>query len=223
MQDNTGMSRLLTPITGAVLLCGALAASAGPGGEPPVVVSFDGARAGKMPEGFRALSSAETEQGHWEVIRIDGVSALGQTEVGRSGYRLAVREGSQLADVRVGVRLRMGRGDRAAGVAWRIRDAGDYYAARLDLKDDAFAVYKFVRGNRVSLARLGNLRLDPSAWHEILAEQAADRIRVWLNGIPVASERDDALGAAGMVGLWTVGDSTAHFSRLWYEPIGRRD
>lgn len=223
MQDNTGMSRLLTPIAGAVLLCSALAAAAGPGGEPPTVVLFDGARAGTLPEGFRTLSSAEREAGRWEVTRIDGVSALSQTAVGRSGYRLAVREGSPHADVRVGVRLRMGRGDRAAGVAWRVRDAGNYYAARLDLKDDAFAVYKFVRGNRVSLARLGGLRLDPSAWHEILAEQAGDRIRVWLNGVPVASERDDALAEAGVVGLWTVGDSTAHFSRLWYEPIGRRD
>jgi hypothetical protein len=40
-----------------------------------------------------------------------------------------------------------------------------------------------------------------------------------LNGIPVASERDDALPEAGMVGLWMPGDSTAQYKRLWFEPI----
>ena len=116
----------------------------------------------------------------------------------------------------------MGPGDRAAGIAWRVRDAGNYYAARLDLADDEFILYKFVRGNRVRLARLTNLRLPDSAWHELAIEHDAERIRVWLNGIPVASERDDAPAEAGMVGLWMPGDSTAQFKRLWYEPIHKR-
>jgi hypothetical protein len=65
-------------------------------------------------------------------------------------------------------------------------------------------------------------RLDASTWHEVSVEHVGVRIKVWLNGVPVASERDDALSEAGMAGLWTSGDSTAHFARLWYE-AARKD
>jgi hypothetical protein len=100
-----------------------------------------------------------------------------------------------------------------------VRDAANYYAARLDLADREFVLYKFVRGNRVRLSRLSNLRLSDADWHELAVEHTTERIRVWLNGIPVASERDDALPEAGMVGLWMPGDSTAQYKRLWFEPI----
>jgi hypothetical protein len=207
------------PLTPALLLAGAVLAAAAARAEAPTVVTFDQARPGALPPGFRTLSSTDGEPGRWQVERIDGLAALAQTEAGRHGYRLAVLESIRLANLRFGTRLRTGRGDRAAGIAWRVRDAANYYAARLDLGDREFVVYKFVRGNRVRLSRLSGLRLDDASWHEVAVEHVGDRIKVWLNGIPVAQERDDALAEAGMAGVWTRGDSTAHFVRLWYERI----
>jgi hypothetical protein len=113
----------------------------------------------------------------------------------------------------------MGPGDRAAGLAWRVRDAGNYYAARLDLKEREFVLYKFVRGNRIRLSRVSGLRLDEDRWHELVIEHAGENLKVWLNGIPVATEQDGSLPDAGMIALWLPGDSTASFSRLWYEPL----
>lgn len=190
--------------------------------DAPTVVSFEGMRAGTVPPGFRTLSSAEAGPGKWQVVKIGEKAAFAQTEVGRGGYRLAVLDVPKLADLRAGTTLRMGPGDRAAGLAWRVRDAGTYYAARLDLAQNEFVLYKFVRGNRVRLSRLGNLRLSDSEWHELAIEHNGERIRVWLNGIPVASERDDTVAEAGMVGLWMPADSTAQFKRLWYQ-AGRGD
>jgi hypothetical protein len=189
--------------------------------DPPRVVQFDGARAGSLPPGLRVLSSRQEEPGRWLAERAGNVTVLGQVDIGRHGYRLAVLEGTSLADVHVGVRLRVGRGDRAAGVAWRVQDAQNYYAARLDFDKREVVVYKFVHGSRVRLERSSDVRLDPEAWHKLLVEHVGKRFRVWLNGVPVASDHDDSLQAPGALGFWMPGDGTAQFERMWYKPLPR--
>lgn len=183
------------------------------------VVTFRDARPGSLPQGFRTLSSVDDEPGTWQVVALDRYVALGQTALGRRGYRLAVRTDVHLADVHAGVRLRMATGDRAAGLAWRVQDARNYFAARLDFDDNELTLYKFVRGNRIRLDRRTGLRLDPRAWHELSIEHGGSRVRVWLNGVPVAHDRDDTPPTAGTVGFWMPGDGTAHFERLWYRPL----
>jgi hypothetical protein len=218
IRQNGRMRRIQPGRLRCVLLAGSVALAAPVArAEAPTVMTFGQARIGTLPPGFRTFSSAEGEPGRWQVVRVEGIAALGQTDEGRAGYRLAVLEAIRLDDLRLGTRLRMGRGDRAGGLAWRVRDAANYYAARLDLASREFVVYKFVRGNRVRLSRLSGLRLDAAGWHDMAVEHVGTRIKVWLNGIPVASERDDALPEAGMAGVWVPGDSTAHFARLWYE------
>jgi len=182
------------------------------------VITFADERPGSLPDGFRTLSSVHDEPGRWQVVAVDRYVALGQTALGKRGYRLAVRTDVQLADVHVGARVRMASGDRAAGLAWRVQDADNYYAARLDFDAREVVLYKFVRGSRVRLGRQTGLRLNARAWHELTVEHQGARIRVWLNGIPVADDEDEGEGA-GTVGFWMPGDGTAHFERLYYRPL----
>jgi hypothetical protein len=186
---------------------------------PPTVVRFERARVGALPSGLRLMSSSEAEPGQWQVEQVGRVLALGQTDLGRHGYRLAVLEEPSIADVHLGVRIRVGRGDRAAGAAWRVQDAHNYYAARLDFDRREVVLYKFIHGNRVRLARTSDVRLDADAWHELVVEHVGTRIRVWLNGVPVVSDRDDSLRQAGAFGFWIPGDGTAHFERLWFRAL----
>jgi hypothetical protein len=183
------------------------------------VVTFTQARPGTLPKSFRTLTSVADEPGRWQVGADGGTPVLAQTVLGRSGYRLAVLDGVALADVHAGVRLRLGAGDKAAGLAWRVQDERSYYAARLDLDDHEVVLYKFVRGNRVRLDRVTGLRLDAQRWHELLVEHRGPRIRVWLNGIPVLSEKDEGVVTPGTVGFWMPGDGTASFERLWYRAL----
>jgi hypothetical protein len=208
----------VVPFVAGVVL---LVAPPAPAETPPRIVQFESTRAGSLPPGLRVLSSREEEPGRWQVERAEHAAVLGQVDIGRHGYRLAVLEGESVADVHVGVRLRVGRGDRAAGVAWRVQDAQNYYAARLDFDTREVVVYKFVHGSRVRLERSSDVRLDPGAWHELLVEHVGKRFRVWLNGVPVASDHDDSLQAAGTLGFWMPGDGTAQFERLWYKPLPR--
>lgn len=183
------------------------------------VVTFGGSRPAALPSGFRTLTSVEAEPGRWQAVVSGRQTVLGQTELGRSGYRLAVRTDVALADLHMGVRLRMMAGDRAAGMAWRVQDAQNYYAARLDFDTNEVVLYKFVRGSRVRLDRRAGLRLDAAAWHELAVDHVGARIRVWLNGVPVADDEDETLAEAGTVGFWMPGDGTAHFERLWYRAL----
>jgi len=186
---------------------------------PQTIVTFEATRTGTLPPAFRTLTSVADEPGRWQTTTLDRRAVLAQTDLDRSGYRLAVRDDVSLKDVQVGARVRVGRGDRAAGIAWRVQDAQNYYAARLDFDDHEVVLYKFVRGNRVRLDRRSGLRLDPDAWHELVVEHLGARMRVWLNGIPVAGDSDEALVQAGGVGFWVPGDGTAHFERLWYRAL----
>lgn len=185
---------------------------------PSTVIRFNDARAGALPAGFRTLTSVDDEPGRWEAVTAGRDTVLGQTAIGR-GYRLAVRRDVSLDHVHVGARLRMTAGDRAAGIAWRVQDAQNYYAARLDFDDNEVVLYKFVRGSRVRLDRRTGLRLDPTAWHELSVDHVGTRIHVWLNGVPVAHDQDDTLMRAGTLGFWMPGDGTAQFERLWYRAL----
>ena len=202
-------------LAAAVLACGVAAAER-------VTVTFDAEALGPLPAAFRPLTSDRDDKGEWRVIRAGETRVLTQHSAGRRGYRLAILEHQLAGDLSVGVRLRAAPGgEHAGGVAWHVQDAGNYYAARLDLDEHEFVLHKFVAGNRIRLSRLDGLRLDPAAWHEISVQHAGDKIRAWLNGVPVASERD-ATFRGGRVALWMPADSSCHFARLWLEPL-RRD
>ena len=221
MGHNSAMHRIRTCLSWMLVLCSVFVLGSASLAQVTATYTFELAKPGTLPSAFRALSSVENETGRWEIVRVDSLMALGQTDAGRSGYRLAVIQGSRLSDLRAGTRLRLARGDRAAGLAWRVQNARNYYAARLDLDSHEFVLYKFVRGNRVQLSRLSGLRLNAALWHDITVEHVGNRIRVWLNDIPVASERDAALREPGMVALWMPGDSTAHYARIWYESVSK--
>lgn len=214
------MPPLLLHASGLVLLAAVFAIEPLQSREPAsTVITFGGSRLGALPSGFRTLTSVESEAGRWQAVMSGRQTVLGQTELGRSGYRLAVRTDVALADLHMGVRLRMMAGDRAAGMAWRVQDAQNYYAARLDFDAHEVVLYKFVRGSRVRLDRRTGLRLDPAAWHELAVDHVGTHLRVWLNGVPVADDQDDTLTGAGTAGFWMPGDGTAHFERLWYRAL----
>ena len=188
------------------------------------VVGFDKTPVGAMPPGWQLIhSSAENPPGQWRVERVDGFAVLSQVATYNGGYQLALLESPGLRNLRAGVRVKRGAaGDGAAGLAWRVQDAGNYYAARLDLEEREFVQYKFVRGNRITMERVDDLRLDERTWHDLAVSHVGERFTVWLNGIPVATERDRSLMDAGRIGLWVPSDSTAHFTGLWYEPVDGR-
>jgi hypothetical protein len=179
---------------------------------------FDDLPAGRPPPGFLFPSSPKEQPGQWAVLH-DGVNAvLGQLRRGPPGAQLAVVEGSAFGNLVLSVRVRLVGGARSAGVVWRYRDPENYYLASLDLGAQRARIYRIVSGNRTRLDERDDLELDVDAWHLLKVEHRGERMRVLIDGIPVANDRDRMFEDPGAIGLWTSGDSVAWFDDLLVEP-----
>jgi hypothetical protein len=115
--------------------------------------------------------------------------------------------------------LRFPESPNAAGLAWRYRDRDNYYGLALDLHAQNVRIYRVVAGNRTRLEDEDDLELDPSTWHTLKIEHEGMRMRVWVDGVPVADGRDRTRPEPGAVGFWTAGDSTVWFDDLRAEPL----
>jgi hypothetical protein len=144
---------------------------------------------------------------------------------GRATYPLALRDGTSITDGFVEVKFKAiaGTEDRAAGLVWRVRDAGNYYVVRANALEDNVVLYKTVDGIRTSLDIVGrkggygvNVPVPAGQWHTLRVEFSATRFSVTFNDKPLFEVEDSTFTAAGRVGLWTKADSVTVFDRFSY-------
>jgi hypothetical protein len=183
------------------------------------VSGFDDLPAGRPPAGFRFGPAPGDGARQWLVVR-DGTNAvLSHSSVGRSGTELAIVENSSFANVRLSARVRFPEGANTVGLAWRYRDSENYHAVALNLKAQEVRIYRIVRGNRTRLEDEDDLELDGASWHTVKVEHQGARIRVWINGVPVANARDRSRPEPGAAGVWAPADAAAWFDDLRVEPL----
>jgi hypothetical protein len=181
--------------------------------------SFDDLPAGRSPAGFVFVSSPPEQTGDWSILRDGANSVLAHVPQGQPSRQIAVAGGTSLANLAVSARLRFAEGEGAAGLVWRYRDAGNHYLVVLDLRAQDVRIYRVVRGNRTRLEQEDDLELHHGAWHTLKVEHRGTRMRVWINGVPVADARDRSHEEPGAIGLWTTGESAAWFDDLRAEPV----
>ena len=84
---------------------------------------------------------------------------LAQTSTDSTGSRFpfAIYGGATPKDGWVSVRFKAvaGKGDQAAGLVWRFRDADNYYLVRANALEDNVVLYKVEKGERISLVPKG--------------------------------------------------------------------
>jgi hypothetical protein len=163
--------------------------------------SFEDLPAGRPPPGFVFASTPNEQAAQWVVVRDGSNSVLAHVQQGRPGPQLAVIEGTSFANVTVSARLRFAEGAGSAGLAWRYRDADNYYLVALDLRAQDVRIYRVVGGNRTRLEDEDDLELDAGSWHALKVEHQGMRMRVWINGVPVANARDRTPQEPGAIAL----------------------
>ena len=181
--------------------------------------TFDDLPAGRPPPGFVFASAPDEQAQRWLVLRDDSNAFLGHVQPGPPGTQLAIAGTTSFADLMLSARVRFAEGARSAGLVWRYRNPDNYYLMALDLRAQDVRVYRVVGGNRTRLEDENDLELDPGIWHTLKVEDRGMRIRVWINGVPVAGGRDRTNREPGAIGVWTRGDSVAWFDDLRVEPI----
>ncbi len=153
----------------------------------------------------------------WALVDDEGRKVLAQTSADRTDYRfpLAIFDRPVAADLDITLRFKpvAGEVDRAAGVAFRLSDANNYYVVRANALEDNVRLYRMVAGRRSQFAG-ADIKVASGSWQELRVSARGERFEVFFEGKSLYVARDKTFTAAGKVALWTKADSVTRFGDL---------
>ncbi len=181
---------------------------------------------GPLPPEFRTnWRTGKGALGDWQVVADPTATqgkAIAQVSADATDYRfpLAVYEPLPAQDVEASVRFKAisGKGDRAGGLAVRVRDADNYYVVRANALEDNVRLYRVVKGDRQQMAS-ASAKVSSGAWHTLTLRAEGDRFSVSFDGKPLLTHSDRTFTGLGKVALWTKADSVTRFDRLDIRPL----
>jgi hypothetical protein len=183
--------------------------------------NFDSDTVGATPARFHAARTGQGPESKW-IVTADPAApskpnVVEQTSIDQTDYRfpLLIADDGSFQDLELSVRFRAvaGEADRAAGLVFRVKDANNYYFARVNALEDNYRLYRVVGGNRRQFAG-ANFRVTSGEWHELRVECAGNKIICYFDGVKKIEATDDTFKDAGKVGLWTKADSVTYFDNL---------
>lgn len=129
-------------------------------------------------------------------------------------FPLAVAKEPEMGDGRAELKARVRGGviDQAAGLAFGVRNVGNYLVLRFNALEDNVILFEFRDGRRAELASV-RTEAASGAWHGLAVEVRGQDITGFFNGRPVLLYHFDR-PIQGLVGLWTKADSLAEFRGL---------
>ena len=205
-----------------------LAVTVGSAASLAETITFDDQTVGAAPAGFSVALTGRGKPPKWEVQKApDGKpgNVVVQISAETADYRfpLLVYDKATATDLDLSVKFRTLRGsvDQAAGLAWRYRDANNYYIVRANALEDNVVLYKVENGRRIDLPLKGKGKtygakapVLKSAWNILSVTVRGDTFAVSLNGASLYEVEDKTFPAAGKIGLWTKADSVTMFDDL---------
>lgn len=129
-------------------------------------------------------------------------------------FPLAIAKESFVTQGRLKVRARVAAGkiDQVAGLAFAIRDVGNYFVLRLNALEDNFALFEYVNGKRFLRVKVPT-PITRGEWYEIAVAVQGKVLRGYLDGeLKLGYTADNSL--QGFVGLWSRADSVSYFEDL---------
>lgn len=180
--------------------------------------NFDKAEAGKPPSGWTATQTG-TGHARWEVT--PDATAPSKPNVlkqsGQATYPVCLKDDTNLKDGFVEVKFKAisGKEDQAAGIAWRAKDANNYYVARANALENNVTIYHTIDGRRTEKKRV-RMPVATNQWHTLRVEFQANHFIVRLNGTEALTWDDETFRDAGKVGVWTKADSVTLFDDFSY-------
>ncbi|MBI4968233.1 MAG: hypothetical protein HZC25_08965 [Rhodospirillales bacterium] len=187
-----------------------------------VEITFESrAEAGLVPANF---SSALTGQGRPPAWRLGKdrddageTPTVAETSGDETDYRfpLLIYQPLEARDGEVTVVFKpvAGRVDRAAGIAFRLRDERNYYVVRANALEGNVRLYRVVNGQRHQFAGR-DVAVASGRWQELTVRATGNRFEVLLNGAALFQATDTTFSGGGRVALWTKSDSLTHFRKL---------
>src|SRR5437773_5082401 len=190
-------------------------------------VNFDNAPAGQAPTGWTATKTGSGDA-KWTVEKDDTAPSKPNVlkQSGVATYPVCFKNDTSLKDGFVEVKFKpiSGKEDQAGGVAWRLKDADNYYIARANALEDNVTIYDTVNGRRTERKRT-NMKVATNQWHTLRVDFQGSHFTVTFDGKKAIEWDDQTFKDAGKVGVWTKADSVTVFDDFNYgakEPRCRR-
>lgn len=103
-----------------------------------------------------------------------------------------------------------GKEDQAAGIAFNIRETGEYLAVRANALEDNLILFSFANGTRSHVLDVENVPTAPNKWHTLKVVIKGNKIEGYVDD---KKYLDYALqeNVRGRVGLWSKSDSHVLF------------
>jgi len=197
------------------------AQSTAPGGATVTRLDFENTAPGALPAGITMALTGGGGPVKWSVVEDAtapaGSKVLAQSSADRTDNRfpLAILDAPVAADLDARVRFKpvAGEVDRAAGIAFRLSDADNYYVVRANALEDNVRLYRVVGGRRSQFAG-ADTRVPSGVWQQLGVEARGNRFEVFLDGRSLFTATDAAFTTAGRVALWTKADSITYFDDM---------
>ena len=117
-----------------------------------------------------------------------------------------------VSDLSVRIRPVAGRIDQAGGIAFGIKNAGNYFVLRSNALENNLILFEFVNSRRIE-RHVEPVAIHTNAWHLLRVEIDQNQIRGYFNdNLVLAYSADKPI--AGHVGLWTKADSVVWFDEF---------
>src|SRR6266571_5020818 len=181
-------------------------------------VNFDDLKTGAPPPGWTATKTGKGEA-KWTIEKDDTAPSKPNVlkQSGVATYPVCFKNDTSLKDGFVEVKFKpiSGKEDQAGGVAWRLKDADNYYIARANALEDNVTIYDTVNGRRTERKRT-NMKVATNQWHTLRVDFQGTHFTVAFDGKKALEWDDATFRDAGKVGVWTKDDSVTLFDDFTY-------
>jgi pyruvate,water dikinase len=129
-------------------------------------------------------------------------------------FPLAIAKESFVTNGKFKVRAQVAAGkiDQVAGLAFAIRDVGNYLVLRINTLEDNFALFEYVNGKRFLRVKV-QTAITQGEWYEIAVAVQGNVLKGYLDGeLKMEYTAENLLH--GFVGLWSRADSVSYFEDL---------
>jgi pyruvate,water dikinase len=129
-------------------------------------------------------------------------------------FPLAIAKESFVTEavIRVRAQVAAGKIDQVAGLAFAIRDVGNYFVLRINALEDNFALFEYVNGKRFLRVKV-TAPITLREWYEISVAVQDYTLKGYLDGELRVEYTADRL-LHGFVGFWTRADAVSFFEGL---------
>jgi hypothetical protein len=177
----------------------------------------------RLPDGTGRMAGAWAVTADPTAPSPPNVLALTGPTTQIAGYNLIECQRHTIKDVDLTAKVRPDAGaqnpgaagmqNQGGGLAWRIRNADNFYACSYNPSDGKLRVFRVSDGRPTELASADFKGSGPGAstWYTIGASMQGDSINCSINGQQLIQTRDSVIKDSGKIGLWAKGDSAASF------------